>query len=146
VTEADLPVLFEHQLDPEATAMAAFPSRDHDSFMTHWRTNVLGDRTVIVKAVVVAGVVAGNIVSWLDGDDRLLGYWIGRQFWGRGIATRALRAFLVEVQARPLQAWVAKHNTGSIRVLEKCGFVVSGEDEVEVDGQRIEEFLFRLDW
>jgi hypothetical protein len=35
VTESDLPIFFEHQLDTEVAEMAAFPSRDRDSFMAH---------------------------------------------------------------------------------------------------------------
>jgi RimJ/RimL family protein N-acetyltransferase len=51
-----------------------------------------------------------------------VGYWLGRSYWGRGIATRALALFLPLVPARPLYAHVASHNTGSMRVLVKCGF------------------------
>ena len=36
VTQEDLPLFFEHQMDAEATRMAAFPSRDRDAFMAHW--------------------------------------------------------------------------------------------------------------
>jgi hypothetical protein len=39
VIEADLPSFFEHQLDPDATRMAAFPSRDRERFMAHWGKN-----------------------------------------------------------------------------------------------------------
>jgi len=42
VIETDLPVFFEHQRDPEATAMADFPARDREAFDAHWE-RVLGD-------------------------------------------------------------------------------------------------------
>jgi RimJ/RimL family protein N-acetyltransferase len=76
-----------------------------------------------------------------------VGYWLGREFWGKGIATRALEEFLQEIKTRPLYAHVAKHNIGSRRVLEKCGFAVSGEDRFfsTFFGQNIEEYILILD-
>jgi RimJ/RimL family protein N-acetyltransferase len=127
VTDADLPVLFEQQLEPEATAMAAFPSRDREAFMAHWAT-ILADETVLTRAIEVDGEVAGNVVSFLHDGKREVGYWIGKEYWGRGIASRALAEFLTHDATRPLYAHVARHNLGSMRVLEKCGFARCGED------------------
>src|SRR5687767_13950541 len=132
VTEDDLPVFFEHQRDPEANRMAAFPARDRDAFMAHWTTKVLPNPGA-KRTVVVDGQVAGNIVSWEQSGLLEIGYWIGREFWGKGIATRALRAFLREVTARPVYAHAAAHNVASIRVLEKCGFTISAEDTASLD-------------
>jgi RimJ/RimL family protein N-acetyltransferase len=126
VREDDLPILFEHQRDPEANAMAAFPPRDRDAFIAHW-TKILSDRSCIARTVELDGVVAGNVGSFEFEGRREVGYWIGRTFWGRGVATRALAAFLREDTRRPLFAGVAPHNAGSIRVLEKCGFERTGE-------------------
>jgi RimJ/RimL family protein N-acetyltransferase/predicted nucleotidyltransferase len=128
VIEGDLPILFEQQLDPDATEMAAFPARDRDAFMAHW-AKILADDTVAKKTILFDGQVAGNILSWKQGDRPLVGYWIGKEYWGKGIATRALSAFLEHVTVRPLYAHVAKHNIASIRVLEKCGFTLFGEDK-----------------
>lgn len=128
VRESDLLIFFQHQLDPEASRMAAFPPRDEDAFMAHWRTNILGDDAVIAKTVLVDEEVAGNVVSFEYACEREVGYWIGREHWGKGAATRALSAFLVHDTARPLYAGVAKHNVASIRVLEKCGFTISDDD------------------
>jgi len=145
VTESDLPILFEQQLDPEATAMAAFPSRDRESFMKHW-ANILANESVIVKTIEYEGRVAGSIVSWeMDGEWEV-GYWLGREFWGKGIATQALAAYVRLVKTRPLFAHVARHNVGSRRVLEKCGFTVIGEDSyINLAGARVEEFILKLD-
>jgi RimJ/RimL family protein N-acetyltransferase len=145
VTEGDLPILFEQQLDPEATAMAAFPSRDRESFMKHW-ANILANESVIVKTIGYEGRVAGSIVSWeMDGEWEV-GYWLGREFWGKGIATQALAAYVRLVKPRPLFAHVARHNVGSRRVLEKCGFTVIGEDAyINPAGARVEEFILKLD-
>jgi RimJ/RimL family protein N-acetyltransferase len=132
----DLPIFFEHQRDPAANRMADFPAREWDAFLAHWRTKVLGDASARKKTIVVDGQVAGNVVSWEQAGKRLVGYWIGQEYWGRGVATAALAEFLQHETTRPLHAYVAAHNVGSIRVLEKCGFhrVDSGEED-----------LFRLD-
>lgn len=130
----DLAIFYEQQLDPEATRMAAFPARDRASFDAHWERNILGNPDAIVQTIVVDGEVAGNIGSWRQDDARFVGYWIGKQYWGKGVATRALSAFLHHVIDRPLNAHVVQHNVGSIRVLEKCGFRVDPSAEVAGDG------------
>ena len=142
VREDDLPIFFEHQRDDEANRMANFVARDHDAFMTHW-AKILRDETVVVRTVESDGVVAGNVVSWQHDGERDVGYWIGRDRWGKGIATGALSAFLDELDTRPLYAHVAAHNVGSIRVLEKCGFERTASPSTDADG--VEELLFRLD-
>jgi RimJ/RimL family protein N-acetyltransferase len=132
VTEEDLPIFFEHQRDPEANRMAAFPARDPDAFTAHW-AKILADERNITRAVIADGKVAGNIGSWEQSGQRLVGYWIGREFWGRGVATLALSAFLSEVATRPLYAHVVTTNVASIRVLEKCGFTISAEDTASLE-------------
>ena len=148
VTEDDLPIFFEHQLDPDATEMAAFPARDRDAFMAHW-AKIMTNDSVILKTVLFNEHVAGNIVSFvqsMQSDKREVGFWIGKEYWGKGIATRALAAFLDHVKTRPLYAHVAKHNIGSRRVLEKCGFTIVGEDKgfPDVRRQEVEEFILKL--
>ncbi|RYZ16562.1 MAG: N-acetyltransferase [Myxococcaceae bacterium] len=142
VSDEDLPIFFEHQRDPEALRMAAFPSRERDAFMAHWRTNVLRPENV-TRAIVMDGVVVGNIGSWEQEAKRLVGYWIGREHWGKGIATRALSGFLLVEPARPLHAWVALHNLASIRVLEKCGFHALPDETPHHPGE-VAEVLMRL--
>ena len=136
VIKSDLPILFEQQLDPDATAMAAFPSRDRDTFMAHW-TKIMAGETNILKTIIFDGQVAGNIVGWESSGEWEVGYWIGKEYWGKGIATQALLLFLGLVKTRPLYAHVVKHNVASRRVLEKCGFKVIGEEP--------EEFILKLD-
>jgi RimJ/RimL family protein N-acetyltransferase len=125
VQPADIPAFFEHQLDPAATAMAAFPARDRAAHDAHW-TRLLKDPGAIVRTIDLEGRVAGNIGSWDQQGARLVGFWVGREFWGAGVASAALRAFLDVETRRPLRAFVAVHNGGSLRVLEKCGFVRIG--------------------
>jgi RimJ/RimL family protein N-acetyltransferase len=144
VREDDLDVFFEQQREPEAVAMAVFPAREREAFDAHWR-RVLADDRNVVRAIEVDGEVAGNIGSWEQDGRRLVGYWIGRDFWGRGIATSALAELAAEL-GRPLHAWVASSNLGSIRVLEKCGFVQVGShaEHDERFGEVVEELLFEL--
>ena len=142
VREEDLPIFFEHQRDPEAQRMAAFPARERDAFMLHWHTKIIGDPTARKRTIVVDGIVVGNVGSWDAGGSRFVGYWIGREYWGRGIATAALSEFLREELTRPLCAYVAAENRGSSRVLEKCGFRQVVGAQPGADG--VEEYLFQL--
>lgn len=145
VLESDLPILYEQQLDPDATQMAAFPSRDRDAFMAHWINKVMANQDTIVKTI-FDDQVAGNIVSWDQSGEREVGYWIGKEYWGRGIGTKALADFLGYVKTRPLWAHVAKHNAASLRVLQKCGFVISGKDKISNGkGNEIEEVILKLE-
>ena len=145
VEDRDLEVFFDHQADPQAVEMAAFPARDQDQFAAHW-AKLRTDDTLLVRTIVADGVVAGNIGSWPDNGQQLLGYWVGREWWGRGVATQALALLLDEVSTRPLYAHVAVHNVGSIRVLDKCGFRRDRVQEAKAStpGDGVEEFIFVL--
>ncbi len=102
VIEDDLPIFFDHQRDPVANRMAAFPARNREAFMEHWTTKVLGDDTVTKRTILFDEQVVGNIVAFEVSGERLVGYWIGRGHWGKGIASRALSLFLEDVKTRPL--------------------------------------------
>jgi RimJ/RimL family protein N-acetyltransferase len=145
VAEDDLPIFFDHQRDPAANRMAAFPARDREAFMAHWR-KIAGDQTAIAKTIVFNGHVAGNVVSWEESGERAVGYWVGKEYWGKGVATQALSEFLRLLKTRPLHAHVAKHNLASLRVLQKCGFTISGEAKASSDtsGAEVEEFILKL--
>lgn len=145
VVVSDLDTFYEQQLDPEAVQMALFPSRDREAFYARWQ-RLLANDAVTNRTIVADGQVAGNIGCWEQDGRRLVGYWLGREFWGRGLATQALAELLDEVKARPLHAWVASSNVGSIRVLEKCGFVAVGSrtEHDERLGEPVEELLFEL--
>jgi RimJ/RimL family protein N-acetyltransferase len=136
VEDGDLDLFYRHQRDPVAVRMAQFPSRERAEFMAHW-AKIRADPANDLRTVVADGVVVGNLMSWDQAEgEREVGYWIGREFWGRGIATAALALFLDKLTVRPLHAYVVVDNIGSIRVLEKCGFrrvstQVSPKDGIE---------------
>ena len=139
VTQEDLSTFFEHQLDAEATRMAAFPSRDHQAFMAHWAKimNKETNETGILSTILADDTVAGNIVYWEAAGEPNIGYWLGKTHWGKGIASAAVAQFLTKIQTRPVYAHVAKHNFASIRVLQKCGFELVREDRCEDDGEEL---------
>ena len=144
VLEGDLTIFFEHQQDADARRMAAFPGREWDAFVAHWRTKVLAEPSARVKTVVSSGRVAGYVASWEGDGERFIAYWLGKEYWGQGIATAAVAEFLLcHELKRPLHAHVARANIGSIRVLQKSGFQAVGPTTTEADG--VEELLFRLD-
>jgi len=147
--DEDLAVLFEHWADPVAAHMAAFTAPDHmdrDAFERRW-SRIRADETTINRVIVADGEVAGTIGSWGDPDEREVTYWIGRSYWGKGIATCALKAFLSVDPSRPLRARVAFDNVASRRVLEKCGFRVVGTERgfAGARSAEIEEKVLRLD-
>jgi len=145
VIATDLRIFFEQQLDPEAAQMADFPSRKEETFMAHW-SRIMADDSILIKTILFNGSVAGNIVCFEQLGEREVGYWLGKEYWGKGIATQALAEFLKLIDTRPLYAHVAKHNVGSRRVLEKCGFVVAREERLfsPVLGRNIAELVLTL--
>lgn len=143
VTDDDLPIFFEQQRDPIANHMAGFTAKDpsdRDAFNAHW-TRIRGTKKITMKTVLFDGHVVGTVGSYEEGGRREVTYWIGREYWGRGIATKALSYFLGQEKTRPLYARAAKDNLASIRVLEKCGFAVcdQGKGYANARGEEIEE-------
>ena len=148
VIEDDLPIFFEQQLDPDANYMAAFTARnpaDRDAFTAHWN-KILGDHTATNKTILFAGQVVGHIASFERLGKPEVTYWIGKEHWGKGLATKALTELLGHVKERPVYARAAKDNIASLRVLEKCGFEISGEDKgySNARGKEVEEFILEL--
>lgn len=149
VQHDDLDTFFEHHLDPQARHMAAFTSADPTdrvAFDRHWQ-RIMSTETVTIRTVLVDEEVAGYVLSYLDVGRPEVGYWIGRDFWGTGVATEALALFLEEFQARPVFARAATDNHGSIRVLQKCGFIRygTGSGFANARGEDTPEVLLRLD-
>jgi RimJ/RimL family protein N-acetyltransferase len=147
--DEDLPVLFEQWADPVAAHMAAFTGPDHmerDAFERRW-SRLRADDTVLNRVIVVDDEVVGTIGAWGDFGEREVTYWIGRAYWGKGIATDALDAFLAVERSRPLRGRVASDNVASRRVLEKCGFRVVATERgfAGARSAEIEELVLRLD-
>ncbi|MEU4265329.1 GNAT family N-acetyltransferase [Streptomyces sp. NPDC025273] len=149
VRDGDLPLFFTFMSDPEATRMAAFTSADpcdRAMFNAHWQ-RIRASDTTIMRTVLADGVVVGSVGVYGSPAEREVTYWVDRAHWGEGLATAALRALLDAVPERPLLARAAADNTGSVRVLEKCGFTVTGTDRgyAHARGEETDEVLLRLD-
>ncbi|UYQ61455.1 GNAT family N-acetyltransferase [Streptomyces peucetius] len=147
VQDGDLPVFFRHMSDPESNRMAAFTSEDptdRAAFDAHWARIRASD--AVLRTVVADGIVVGHAAVYGPPQEREVTYFVDRAHWGRGIATSALRALLEVVPVRPLHARAAADNAGSIRVLEKCGFVVTGRDRgfANARGAETDEVLLTL--
>ncbi|MED4585897.1 GNAT family N-acetyltransferase [Brevibacillus choshinensis] len=148
VIEDDLPIFFEHQMDTTANFMAAFTTKDPAdkvAFKAHWE-KILNNETIIKMTVIFNGKVAGHVSSFEQFGEREVSYWIGREYWGKGVATEALSQFLDCITIRPLYARSAKDNIASIRVLEKCGFEIKGEDKGYSNSraEEVEEYILKL--
>jgi RimJ/RimL family protein N-acetyltransferase len=149
VEDRDLDVLFEHSNDRDAIQMAAFTSPDADdrtTFEQRW-ARLRSDDTTTNRVVEIDGRVVGHIASFDLEGQREVTYWIGREDWGRGIATRALQELLRLEATRPLYAHAASDNAASIRVLTKCGFLIVGEGRgfAHGRGEETDEVMLRLD-
>jgi RimJ/RimL family protein N-acetyltransferase len=149
VVPDDLPIFFEQQRDPEANRMAAFTAPDPDdraAVLARWQ-RILANPAIRVQTIVYQGQVAGSVLSFEEPGGREISYWLGRQFWGRGLATRALVEFLHQETTRPLYARAAKDNLASLRVLHKCGFRITGEDRGYANARaaEVDEFILTKD-
>jgi len=149
IEDRDLGVLFEHSRDRDAIRMAAFTSPEADdrtNFERRW-ARLRSDGSTTNRVVEIDGRVVGHIASFDLEGHREVTYWIGRDDWGRGIATRALQEFLQLEATRPVYGRAASDNAASIRVLTKCGFLVVGEGRGFAHGRNEEtdEVVLRLD-
>jgi RimJ/RimL family protein N-acetyltransferase len=148
VEDADLPLLFEQQLDPRAIHMAAFthadPS-DRAAFDRHW-ARIRADAAVTQRTILADGAVVGWVGSYGPPDEPEVTYWLGREYWGQGLATEALRLYLRVDTRRPIDGRAAADNAASLRVLEKCGFQRLGIERgfANARGQEIEEIKLVL--
>ena len=144
LTQDDLPTIFVITSDPIGAEMVGLPVRDEETFYAHRAKNMANPDNQML-AIMLGDQLVGDLVSWPDEEGhRRVGYWLDRQYWGRGIATAALTAFLAAQKERPLYADVSTANPGSLRVLQKCGFRMLAEGEPGHGGDPAEFFL-RLD-
>jgi RimJ/RimL family protein N-acetyltransferase len=143
VEAADLDALYDQQADEQSSAMAGVPSRDRAAFEAHWR-RILADQSTFIRVIDVEGRAAGHVLSWPADGRRYVGYWLDREYWGRGLATAALAELVAELHERPLHALVSTTNVASIRVLEKCGFVAVGPADDRYADEGVPGLLYEL--
>jgi RimJ/RimL family protein N-acetyltransferase len=148
IEERDLDFVFEQMRDPESVRMAAFTAADPDdrsAFDAHM-ARIMSSPETLVMAITSGGRLVGTIGSWVDEGVTEVTYWVGREFWGQGIASAALARLLELVPARPVRARAASDNLGSLRVLQKAGFRPVGTERAfaRARGREIEETILEL--
>jgi len=144
----DLNIFFEFQLDKEANFLAAFTAKDpndKEAYIEKY-TKHLTDPTINTQTIKAHEEIVGSIAKFVMENEAEITYWIDRKFWGQGIATTALKSFLIIEQSRPIYGRVAFDNYGSQRVLEKCGFAKIGKDKGFANARHseIEEYIYKL--
>jgi len=149
VESSDIEVLVQHMQDPEAQRMAVFVAEDWSEpqgIIDHWN-RVLANPDILTRSIELDGELVGHLATWVQDGEREVTYWIDRSQWGKGIATQALALFLNEVRDRPIFARCVADNSGSIRVLQKCGFQQVGSERffARIRSAEVEERVFRLD-
>ncbi len=144
----DLESFFIFQLDKEANYLAAFTSKDPTDKTAYLQkyTKFLTDPTINNQTIMMDNIIVGSIAKFEMEGEAGLTYWIDKKFWGKGIATKALKNFLKNEHTRPIFGRVAFDNFGSQRVLEKCDFVKIGRDKGFANARQaeIEEFIYKL--
>src|SRR5690606_7321770 len=146
---SDLEHLFQFQIDEEACFMAAFTPKDHadkSAYLSKF-TKLLSDPAINNQTILADNIIVGSIAKFVMEGDAEITYWIDKKYWGIGIATEALKEFLAIETTRPLFARAAFDNSGSQKVLEKCGFVKTGSDKGFANARQaeIEEIIYKLD-
>lgn len=145
---SDLDILFQFQTDKEGGYLAAFMSKDptdKSAYITKY-TKLLADPTINNQTIFLDNRIVGSVAKFVMEGDPEITYWIDRNYWGQGIATKALSQLLAIETIRPIFGRVAFDNFGSQKVLEKCGFVKIGTDRGFANARQaeIEEFIYKL--
>ena len=145
---ADLESFFIFQLDDEANYLAAFTAKDPTDKTAYLQkyTKLLDDRAINNQTIIVDNIIAGSVAKFEMEGRAEVTYWIDKKFWGKGVATKALKEFLKNENTRPIFGRVAFDNFGSQKVLEKCNFVKIGTDKGFANARQaeIEEFIYEL--
>lgn len=146
--KSDLEFFFQFQLDKEATYLAAFTPKDPTDKKAYLEkySKHMDDPTINMQTILINEIIVGSIAKFeIEGDTEIT-YWIDRNFWGKGIATAALKTLLTIENSRPIFGRVAFDNFGSQKVLENCGFIKISTDKGFANARQteIEEFIYKL--
>lgn len=147
--ESDLEIFFLNQTDEEANYMAAFtPKNPHDkeAYLNKWK-RLMSDDTINMQTILTGDKVVGCVVKFVMYGDAEITYAISKEYWGRGITTKAVKTFLEKEPSRPIFGRVAFDNMGSQKILEKAGFKRIGKEMgfANARGVEIEEFIYKLE-
>ena len=129
-----------------------YSKNDAECFIKHCLET--GDEKELNRAIIVDGVPVGSISLTICEDiyskTAELGYWVAEEYWGRGIATNAIkevcRISFEYYNITRIQAVVYFNNRRSCNVLEKCGFTMEGilRKSVFKNGQSFDSYMYSL--
>ena len=138
--ESDADTLFKYASDPDVGPRAGWPPHKSVEESIEVIRNVFNkDTTTWAIVLKVTGEVIGAMGYGASCDCKLptregepiVGYWVAKPYWNHGICTEALRLMLEYIRtATDIQSLCSGHfvdNPASGRVMEKCGFVPTGE-------------------
>src|SRR5205814_7482221 len=124
-------------------------TRDHADVWLAKVTSQMPPMTfAIAKNDELTGVIGFDVLLGPNRYSAEIGYWIGQEYWGRGIVTEALQAVteyaFAHHEVTRLQAHVFEWNVASMRVLEKCGYQREGwlRQSGIKDGKLVDEALY----
>lgn len=107
-----------------------YPTGGMAAFIDAVRAAMEGPRPNWRGAVIFEGEPVGSVGLRRGEDAHVLGYWLGRPFWGRGIGKEAARAFsdaaLIRGLTTRLTASTMPTNGASRAVLIHASFVETG--------------------
>ncbi|MDY5084904.1 MAG: GNAT family N-acetyltransferase [Prevotella sp.] len=137
--DTDAKALYKYASDPEVGPRAGWqPHKSEEESLEIIRT-VFNNPTTWAIVWNETGETIGaigygpscdcSLPAW-EGEPTV-GYWVGKPYWGKGICTEALRLMIAHIrETTVIRSLISGHftdNHASGRVMEKCGFVATGE-------------------
>ena len=117
-----------------------------------WLSQVTTDKVQTDFAIIVDNKAVGAIAFESEGDifyrSAEIGYWLGEDYWGRGIMTEAVQAVtsyaFQNFDLCRLWAGVFSNNPSSARILEKNGYEFEGRLKKNITkfGQTLDQLIF----
>ncbi len=153
---SDFASLIRHANNPAIwrNVRDGFPCPYTESDAERWLAHVLTTTPETQFAIAVDAEAVGGIGIILQDDvhrvSAEVGYWLGQEYWGRGIMTSAVRAFsdysLRTYSLTRVYAHVFEWNQASARVLEKAGFTLEARlhRSAAKEGRIIDELQYAL--
>lgn len=147
--DGDAPVLFKYASDPEVGPRAGWPPHKSVEESLEIIRTVFNDATCTwaiewketgeaIGAMGYGPSCQCNLPA-REGEP-LIGYWVARPYWNQGICTEALRLMLDRIRkTTEIKSLISGHfidNPASGRVMEKCGFIPTGETVVDPEQGR----------
>lgn len=159
VSAADKPALLEHLLTRDVyDTTLNIPHPYSNSDADWWIRKRIEHTRQQGKEVTFAIRDAGRLVGVVSADNfniglshrAEIGYWLAKPYWGQGLMTASVKAFVnyafAELEVIRLTAHVFEFNLASARVLEKNGFTLEGRLRKHLlkDGKLIDAQVYGL--